>query len=598
MRKLLAIILITLFIAALFPAGASALTGYNYYIPVTFSNSTGADITGRYIYTINADGLVDGGFMQADGDDMRFDVETDATSELSTINTLDSSSAVWCTDYFSVPANGSVVKYIWVGNLSATARDQVWVANYEDVSYAADAASLDITTNLTVSSDIYLDDLPTREQPILYKPGNYLLSVDSANFNMYGFTADGTEVLRPNAAGAYNECDATGGAGGPNNYQEVDEAAANDADFVNTTTNTAETDIDAYNLDNTGLGVNDFIHSVTVTYRCADLSADPTYATPLLYVGGSLYYGTQTTTTAAYTNYTYTWYLNPNTDGMWLQSDLDALQAGIKLQNTGNNNYVACSQLFVTVYYTAAASVFQASIAGTIDAWVSLEGSYDGANVEVTDGSTTDDTALVAALNTTSYPLFVFLLDGKTDDSVIDDNGTVVLNLTFEADEIDATTITDGSASSNDVTYSRAANPAGITVVVGALYSTTDTYTSTGAAAGTEDTTGLLAGRDTASMEPGSGVPADSIPDDLITSLGDSTGVDDNWLYKFLWVMFALALLVMGASMRSEAIGWVLAIVWTGVCAYIWHMIPEWSVYILTIIAIGKISWRHRTTLP
>ncbi|MDD5095262.1 MAG: hypothetical protein PHV74_12930 [Dehalococcoidia bacterium] len=113
------------------------------------------------------------------------------------------------------------------------------------------------------------------------------------------------------------------------------------------------------------------------------------------------------------------------------------------------------------------------SIALTSGSWVTLTCTYDGTAISITDGANTDAAALTGSLAINSESVHVGELTAKLDSVKIGDTSidtpTWKLNLEFEPDEVSTTTITDLSASGNDVTYSLAAMDADIVVTIGEL---------------------------------------------------------------------------------------------------------------------------------
>lgn len=452
MKKLL-VIGFVLALAVFLAVPALAASGYRYYVRIDIHNTGEATVTDRVQITMPADTLVDDSYIQADAEDVALTAA--GVAQDITAKDLGSDSAVWLLDYVTLGAGYQVSRHIWMGDPSA-ARDQVWIGIEDDAVTVADAASLDITTGLEIDADIYLDDLPSGERNILSKQGNYALTVDSSDFNLYAFTGEATETLYPNADGASHTCYVNSNPGTANNYQEVDETPASDADYVNTPDsgipNTGE---DIYNLDNSGLGDTDYIYSVTVHYRSMTIGYDGT-ATPEVYLGSTSYYGDASNLTGSFVSYSYTWFTNPATGKRWDDDDLDSLQAGISLycHKEFSTDVTYCSQLYVTVDYSSAAQYVVSSISASTGSWVAIEATYNGTALAITDGSSSDSNPLVGALNTSTDDLLLFDLTAKLDSVIIKSAGTAVLNFEFEPDEISADTITDLSASSNDATYS------------------------------------------------------------------------------------------------------------------------------------------------
>lgn len=182
----------------LLPVGnAYALDGYDYYVPIDITNGSGAEITGRMVFTVNAAGLIDGYYMQGDAGDVRL---TDGTTEPFMAGNLSHTAAAWYTDRITVPANSVVRRNLWMGNETATL-DQQWIADAADTVTVTDAASLDITGNLTISADVNIATIPSGDAYILNKTGAYWLKVGGNDTLAAGISA--TESPLPTSSDGY-----------------------------------------------------------------------------------------------------------------------------------------------------------------------------------------------------------------------------------------------------------------------------------------------------------------------------------------------------------------------------------------------------------
>lgn len=594
MKKIVFALTLASLIIGLCSIPVIGLDGYEYSSKITVVNDTGSDITSRIAFETNPATLISSLYIQPDADDVALS-DSGVEANMLALD-LGSDGVDWYTQFMTIPANSSQVYYSWFGDSSAT-RDQSWISGNEDVVTATDDATLDITTNLTVESDVYLDDLPAAEQLIVYKPDNYAMTVDSTNFNFYGFTAAySTETLRPNASGQSNENDTDAGAGDANNYQHVDEAVVNDADYIINSVNTDKTDL--YNLDNTALGATDFIRSITVTFRCNSSTAPTGEATPVFYINGTEYEGTTINPAVLLTTYTETFIYNPDTEGLWAHSDLNALQAGVTLKAAAGES-VKCTWFYITVNYLPAANYVESSIVATTDVWVSLEGTYDGANVEITDGTNTDANALIAALNTSAEDLIVARFDGFLDSAIIDKNGTEGLNVEFEPDEIDATTITDNSVSGNDLTYSLEAMDANLTVTVEAM-TPEETIMPQLESSLYSEAGGILNQPDnfTISEEDAEGGNAGNIPSAFIDPLADVSDVDVQWIWWFGFGLLNILLFIamMKTTGQHLLFGWMTVLVITS--AFIaWGPIPWWFIIFYVIGAISTLTMERNPSV-
>jgi hypothetical protein len=473
MGRIFCISAIAFILAVLCVSVSPAWSGYGVYIPVSFQNTTASDITNtRLVYSVPSANLISQGWLQADAEDLLMAQSLTAPEEDTRAGNLASNTPNWYTDLVTIPAHATLTRQLWMDKPTAT-RDQNWVAMDTDINYAADNPdnSLDITTDLTLSTDIYLPALPATEKEIISKEGNYELAVDNANFIFRVWGPAATEILRPNAAGAsntnrHNPPDAAGDA---TNYTYVDEAVADDADYVYAETGAGR--LDLYNITNTAIPASSYITGVTVYWRGKTDFVSPgnSCTIPHLYVAAIDYpAGVVTDEGLAFALHSYTWATNPNTTSRWLFSELDSLQAGIYDQ-AGGGAAVYCSQLYVVVSYFPA--YISQIAAGTGQKTITC--TYDGANTSITDGTLTDTDALVGALNINAEPVHIAEVTAKLDSTKIGDTNiaapTWKMNLEYEPTQISATVITDTSASANNVTYSLTGNPGGLIVTTGAM---------------------------------------------------------------------------------------------------------------------------------
>jgi len=156
-----------------------------------------------------------------------------------------------------------------------------------------------------------------------------------------------TETLRPNAAG-----DETGISSvlpaGSSHWSVVDEVTANGAtDYVYTSSSSYQRDL--YNLPSpTGSGT---INNVVVYFRFAPSSGVTSYARAAIKTHGAVYLGSQETQSAfAWVTKSYSWTSNPYTSSSWTWTEIDDLQAGLELKNSGGG-LGDCTQVYVEVNY-------------------------------------------------------------------------------------------------------------------------------------------------------------------------------------------------------------------------------------------------------
>ncbi len=161
-----------------------------------------------------------------------------------------------------------------------------------------------------------------------------------------------TEILRPNAAGAYCNMPLETGAACPNHYQNVDEAVADEATTVviNNTTSQLK---DAYNLEPSIIPGGSTINSVKVYFRFRSSDFGDGYGQPGLRLSGSETMGSEQTHTG--TSYvTYNEALARPGGGNWAVADLADLEVIIGLKAGTGLNYGNCTQIYVQIDYSLA----------------------------------------------------------------------------------------------------------------------------------------------------------------------------------------------------------------------------------------------------
>jgi len=172
------------------------------------------------------------------------------------------------------------------------------------------------------------------------------------NVTWYSNSTPSLLTLRPNANGSSTQLSRYPGSAAAN-YLCVDEAVADDADYVYWSGTTWKKD--TYPLANRGT-VSGVIHGVTVYARCNrnGIGMDPSVPNEgkiVIKSGSSYYYGNEFTPTSTFTSYSHTWSVNPATGNPWSWSAVDALEAGLAF--IGNEVGASkCSQVYIVVNYT------------------------------------------------------------------------------------------------------------------------------------------------------------------------------------------------------------------------------------------------------
>jgi len=166
-----------------------------------------------------------------------------------------------------------------------------------------------------------------------------------------------TETLRPNAAGDETNIDDREPDTGEANYEDIDEADAdNETTLVKTINETYLRDF--YNLENhsVGGGTINFIkvYARAVTYWT------PSIATLKIVIKSGTGDGApdtpdesdEITVTEDWTTYSNTWATNPATGLPWTWDEIDQLQVGISLRRIASFKRTSCTQVYVVVDYT------------------------------------------------------------------------------------------------------------------------------------------------------------------------------------------------------------------------------------------------------
>lgn len=135
---------------------------------------------------------------------------------------------------------------------------------------------------------------------------------------------------------------------GPEHWSAVDEAVADDGDYVKTLACGAGYRTDLYEIPNqtTEKGI---IQKVTVYFRCKT-SSSTLYAYGVIQCNGATSEGAQKTVTNSWATFTQDFTVDPSDGLPWTWNDFDDLKIGIKLQSSASYA-LYCSQVYVEVYY-------------------------------------------------------------------------------------------------------------------------------------------------------------------------------------------------------------------------------------------------------
>jgi hypothetical protein len=154
-----------------------------------------------------------------------------------------------------------------------------------------------------------------------------------------------TVIIRPNAVGTTTQLTASSG----NNYLCTDEISSDgDTSYVSTT----NSGFDTYALSNSGLSAGS-ISQVTVHVMARYTGGSGT-AREYIRIGATNYNNPSThTLTTSYVDYSYSWATNPNSGSAWTWSNVDSLEAGVGLTQSGgfSTDTARCTQVWVEITY-------------------------------------------------------------------------------------------------------------------------------------------------------------------------------------------------------------------------------------------------------
>lgn len=475
------IIISVLVIFSLVIATVDAVSGYSYKAKIFIENSTASDITSRYLVTVPAKNLVDNHYIQSDAEDVTVEYSEE---EPITAKNLTSNTAIWIIDYATVPAYSTISKTMYFGNSSGT-RNQSWIADDGDSNYAADSASLDATSSVKIGIDQFiLSATPSSEQEIVSKEGNYELVVDgtpAAKLKVWKRVAAPTATSgSPTDNYSIGEITVSGAA----THWEAVKDGSDVSYIVHNGGGAALTQYAYFDWDTSAIPKGAIVNTVTVYWRDKNLNfgALSTYSAPGFSLNGTISFAAEVTGTNAWVQESAI--VTRPGGGSWATEDLENGYVGIKLRHsiTLVSPSAACSQIRVLVSYTSGISgPYTVSIPVAVGIPYTLSGSFTGTLLGVSNGSASSSMALSGTLNANLEPLHVAEYNGKTRGIAINKTPPAwptQAEWEFEPDEISATVINDLSGNANHITYSLAANPAGITVTLGGAESTGETIAS------------------------------------------------------------------------------------------------------------------------
>ncbi|HTY81300.1 MAG TPA: hypothetical protein VMB24_00795 [Dehalococcoidales bacterium] len=166
----------------------------------------------------------------------------------------------------------------------------------------------------------------------------------------------GSEIIVPNAEGDETNIDERYPKSG-DHWNKVDEYPGPDdaATYVSTYTSSyLQTDL--YNLSDPQPQITTEvkkIKSITVYFRASYTGhGDSASAEAIIKTNGTVYTGGIVPITSNnFTTFSFTWAGNPFTGKIWTWDEMNDLQAGIGIKSGAKKNYIACTQVYVSVNY-------------------------------------------------------------------------------------------------------------------------------------------------------------------------------------------------------------------------------------------------------
>lgn len=225
-----------------------------------------------------------------------------------------------------------------------------------------------------------------------------MLGVGQEKFTkMYWY--DSTQTIRPDAVGhIYQWVNAPGAAPSTNNYQEVDEAVADDDTTMlhGWLSSGSSNRKEAWTFQDTSYDQYWTINSITYYFRCKSFSGSSKRVRPIVYLDSTEYFGTWETPVSIWVTFSKSWSTNPSTSLAWEWSEIDAAIFGLEGEQQPNSQiYVRCTQAYVEIDYSAFPVVTTNATTGieetnaTMHGYVVYNNSEDNCTVRFEYGTTT-----------------------------------------------------------------------------------------------------------------------------------------------------------------------------------------------------------------
>jgi FlaG/FlaF family flagellin (archaellin) len=159
-----------------------------------------------------------------------------------------------------------------------------------------------------------------------------------------------TIELRPNGVGTSTDLD--NNSWWDDNWECVDDISSDgDSTYVYKSGSSTSWETDTYDIEDSGL-TSGTINSVTVYAVCRDATGDGQARIAIQTNGQDFQEATTSLTSGSWQTIFYMWNNNPDTGTTWTWSQIDALEAGVGLQESGYGYDMRCTQVWVEVNYT------------------------------------------------------------------------------------------------------------------------------------------------------------------------------------------------------------------------------------------------------
>ena len=182
---------------ALAGAARADLTDYDYQTPISITNDTGAALANTPVaLTVNADSLVDYGYVQVDGDDVQ-GADSDGTELHTSAQGMGSSSVTWWLNVPTLADGSTATYYLHTGDSGAT-RDQSWWLDGDDDVTVTNHSDFAITDNLTLEATVTWDASIGSNNYIVQKANQWELYVSNTGIlscRLYPITLIATATL-------------------------------------------------------------------------------------------------------------------------------------------------------------------------------------------------------------------------------------------------------------------------------------------------------------------------------------------------------------------------------------------------------------------